>query len=222
MKIRHFILSLLAASVLAACDKHEEVVDLTLRVGNVYRMDGTIVPPEHHKRQQQEAPQAVGVIVAVGQDGDNYSALVMGLHDLDGKYWYSGKSAETGAGTDLDAFNGKENTTTLLTEYTEDADLDPMAAIMAATYTAGGITGWHLPSVGEMKAVVSNRLTIRGTLHSLGYDEFRDEWYQTSSVDGTSDETAVLYNYCIIMPEGRVVSELKTQEHRVRPFLILR
>lgn len=222
MKIKRLLMMLMAVVTLAGCDEHEAVVDLSLKVGNVYRMDGSIVPPLHHKKQLNEAPQAVGVVVAVGGPEDNYSALIMGLEDLDDKYWYSAKSAETSASSDLYAFNGKENTTKLLTEYTEDAELDPLGAVMAATYTAGGITGWHLPSVGEMKAVVKNRLVIRETLHGLGADEFRDEWYLSSTVDGSSDETAVMYNYCIIMPEGRVVSELKTLPHRVRPFMIIR
>ena len=66
---------------MAACEEHQEVVDLTLRVGNVYRTDGTIVPAQHHKAQGDDAPMAVGVLVAVGGQDDNYSALVMALED---------------------------------------------------------------------------------------------------------------------------------------------
>lgn len=216
------MMALLAAVVMVACDEHEEVVDLTLKVGNVYRADGTIVPPAHHRQQLDQAPQAVGVVVAVGTEDDSYSALIMGLYDLEDLYWFSAKEAETEAGTDLEAFNGKENTSMLLSEYKEDNSLDPMGAIMAATYNAGGITGWHLPSIGEMKAVVKNRSTVLGTVSMLGADDFKDEWYLTSSVDGASSETIIMYNYCILMPEGRVASELKTESHRVRPFLILR
>lgn len=222
MKIMHYIMALLAALAMVACDEHEELVDLTLKVGNVYRVDGTIVPPAHHRQQLDQAPQAVGVVVAVGTADDNYSALVMGLYDLEDSYWFAAKESETDASTDLEAFNGKENTTMLLSEYKEDESLDPMGAIMAATYNAGGITGWHLPSVGEIRAVVQNRSTVLGTINMLGADDFRDEWYLTSTVDGSSSETAVMYNYCILMPEGRVASELKTQSHRVRPFMILR
>lgn len=222
MKIRYFITALLAAVSLGACDEHEEMVDLTLKVGNVYRMDGSIVPAEHHRQQMQSAPQPIGVVVAVGGQDDGFSALVVGLHDLEGEYCFSAKTAETDAGRDIKAFDGKENTTTLLTEYQEDKALDPMGAIAAATYSAGGITGWHLPSVGEMMAIVKNRSTIRATLNMLGADDFCDEWYQTSTVDGSSDETAVMYNYCVIMPEGRVWGENKTKPHRVRPFMILR
>ena len=222
MKIRHYIMALLAICTMVACDEHEEVVDLTLKVGNVYRVDGSIVPPKHHRQQLDNAPQAVGVVVAVGGEEDNYSALVMALHDLDDKYYFTAKSTETSAGTDLEAFNGKENTTTLISEYKEDEELDPLGAIMCAIYSAGNITGWHLPSIGEMKAVVKNRLPIRDALHTIGAEEFKDEWYLSSTVDGSSDETAIMYNYCIIMPEGRVVSELKTQVHKVRPFMIIR
>lgn len=215
-------MTLLAALFMVACDEHEEVVDLTLKVGNVYRMDGSIVPAQHHKQQLDEAPQPVGVMVAVGGEEDDYSALIMGLYDLEGEYWFSAKTAETDVSRDLEAFDGKENTTMLLSEYQDDEELDPMGAIMAATYAAGGITGWHLPSVGEMAAVVRNRSIVRNTLNMLGADDFQNEWYLTSTVDGSSSETAIMYNYCVIMPEGRVWSENKTKPHRVRPFMILR
>lgn len=222
MKAIHFLTIVLAAILMAACDEHQEVVDLTLRVGNVYRTDGTIVPPQHHKAQGDEAPMAVGVLVAVGGQDDNYSALVMALEDLDDTYWFSGKSSETDVMTDLESFNGRENTSTLLFEYSEDKELDPMGAVMAGAYNAGGITGWHLPSVGELMAVVKHRNTVAGSLKMLGAQDFSNEWYLTSTADGNSEETKFMYCYCVIMPEGRVVGELKTEKHKVRPFMIIR
>lgn len=225
MKKLIYILSLFTAALMAACEKHVEPVDLTLKVGNVYRIDGTIVPVDYHRGQGTDAPQAVGIITAVGTPEDNYSALVMALRDLDGTYWFTAKKAETEVSSDIQAFNGKENTAMLLSEYAEDKELDPMGAVMASTYSVGGISGWHLPSVGEMRSVADNRFVIRRTLQLLGpdvADDFTGDWYLTSTVDGSSGETSELYNYCIIMPEGRFWSELKTHQHKVRPFLMLR
>ena len=89
------------------------------------------------------------------------------------------------------------------------------------SWTQGALS-WHLPSVGEMQAVITDRYTIRESISIVGGDDFSNEWYLTSTVDGSSNETAEMYNYCVIMPEGRVVSELKTMTHKVRPFLIIR
>ena len=215
-------MALMAGMMLAACDAHEEVVDYTLKIGNVFRMDGSIVPPEYHLSEEGQTAEAIGIVVAIGGEEDNYSALVMALNDLKGEYWYTAKTAETGVSTDVEAFNGKENTSTLLIEYSEDKELDPMGAIMASTYNAGNITGWHLPSVAEMKSVVKNRLLITRIVKALGGDDFGNSWYLTSTADGSSDETTIMYNWCIIMPEGRVVKAEKTESHKVRPFMIIR
>ena len=74
----------------------------------------------------------------------------------------------------------------------------------------------------EMLAAVNNRETVSNTLKMLHVTGFTGEWYLTSTADGTSSETKMLYNYCIIMPEGRVNSKLKTELHKVRPFMIIR
>ena len=217
-----YILSLCMAVLVCSCEEHIVPVDLTLRVGNIYRADGSIVPPAHHRVEGETAPEAVGVVVSVGEDGADYSALVMSLHDLPGSYWFAAETGKTDVSSDTKLFNGKENTATLLYEYADNDKLDPMGAIMAASYTAGNIAGWHLPSVGEMRSVIQGKYTIRESIRIVGGDDFCNEWYLTSTVDGSSDETAEMYNYCVIMPEGRVVSELKTQTHKVRPFLIIR
>lgn len=217
-----YIWSLFMAVIMCSCEKHVIPVDLTLRVGNIYRADGSIVPPAHHRVEDETAPEAVGVVVSVGEDGDGYSALVMSLYDLQGSYCYAAETGETDASTDTELFNGKENTAILLSEYAENEKLDPRGAIMASAYYAGGVAGWHLPSVGEMQAVITDRYTIRESISIVGGDDFSNEWYLTSTVDGSSSETAEMYNYCVIMPEGRVVSELKTMTHKVRPFLIIR
>ena len=216
------IIMMIAACIMGACDEHQEVIDLTLKVGNVYRGDGTIVPVQYHMQQGEAAPIAIGVLVAVGEKDDNYAALIMALEDLEGRYWFTAKTADTKVNTDLVNFNGKENTTILLSEYAEDETLDPMGAIMAGAYRAGGVAGWHLPSVAEMMEAAKNRQKVEESLRMLNAKNFDNEWYLTSTADGTSDETALRYNYCVIMPEGRIVGELKTEKHNVRPFMIIK
>lgn len=222
--------------MLCACDKHEEVVDRSLRIGNVYCADGSVISPDDYNTLLQNGdvqPVALGVIVAVGIDEDNYSALIMSKEDLSGTYAFLNTYSEEGNNsTSLTTFDGKENTSMLLNAYNESTEEDdngnvsygivPDAAIAATCYTAGYIAGWHLPSVGELKAAINNINKISASLAIIGGDIFENDWYQTSTVDGSSSESSMMYNYNVIMPEGRIVSTLKTEAHKVRPFLILR
>lgn len=222
MKKIVYFLTLLIAVGLYSCDDHIELVDLSLKIGNIYRMDGTIVPVDYHLTQGEEAPEAIGVVTGIGAKEDSFSALVVALVDLPGNYYFSNDTIETNASSDLEAFNGKENTAALLAEYAENENLDPMGAVMATAYSAGGVAGWHLPSVAEMYSVVKNRGIVIDAIKKVGGEDFKDEWYLTSTVDGTSDKTSLFYNYCIIMPEGRRISDFRNSSHKVRPFFVLK
>lgn len=224
-KFTHIILigmmTALMMSVTSCLDEHIEPVDLTLKVGNVYCHNGSVYPVNHCTQQTDLQP--VGVVVAVGGENDSWQALVMGLHDI-GKACYLDDTASEikGISTDTDAFDGKQNTSALIQAMADDKSVRPEAALMVAAYTEGGTSGWHLPSVAELRMAAVNRWAIHNAINAVGGEPFSDDWYQTSTTDGSSSETEMLYNYCVILPEGRVVSENKTVEHRVRPFLILR
>lgn len=221
-KIGFIILTVFMCITTIGCEEHLEPVDLSLKIGNIYRTDGTIVPIDYHLAQGKDSPEAVGVVCAVGEKKDNYNALVVALNDLGNEYYFANDTVATKASSDLELFNGKENTAALLAEYGENENLSPMGAVMATAYTAGNIAGWHLPSVAELYSIVKNKGIIISSIKQVGGEDFEDEWYLTSTVDGTSDNTSLFYNYCIIMPEGRRVSDFRTSSHKVRPFLIIR
>lgn len=209
-----------ALAVLPSClDEHVPVVDLSLRVGNVYCADGQIVPVDHFLTTDLTP---VGVVVAVGAPEDSYRALVMGLEDLGDTHFLNTIQEEvSGVSADLTLFNGKENTAALLYAVTENEELNPGGALLAASYIAGGMSAWYLPSVAEFRSVAASWSAVSSTLAAIGAEPLGTR-YQTSTVDGTSDDSAMLYNYCIELPKGNVTSTLKTEPHTVRPFLLLR
>lgn len=207
-------------AVLPSClDEHVPVVDLSLRVGNIYCADGQIVPVDHFLTTDL---MPVGVVVAVGGADDTYRALVMGLEDLGETHFLNTLEEDvSGVSSDLTLFNGKENTAALVFAVTENEELNPGGALLATSYIAGGISAWYLPSVAEFRAVTAGWTAVAGTLSALGAEPLGTR-YQTSTVDGTSDDSSMLYNYCIELPKGNVTSTLKTEPHAVRPFLLLR
>lgn len=205
-----------AGFLFCSCEEHVEPIDYSLKTGNIYCADGAIIPPA---QARDEAREAVGIVVRVGGDEDEFAAIVMAMRDLGQAQYADSLYSVSSVSTDLHAFNGKHNTAALLNEAVEEERLNPMAAYMAASYNAGGITGWHLPSVAELKAAATP--TVRASLELMDGEALQDGWYTTSTQDGTTSETDVNYNYCISITEGRIVSAVKTERHRVRPFLVI-
>lgn len=203
-------------AALASCDEHVIPVDWSDREGNIYCTDGSIVP---YSTLDDSGKVPAGVVVKVGSETDGFQALVIALEDI-GQYAYADSLYNiANVTTDITSFDGKHNTATLLVEGVKEAAFNPQAAMAAAGYSASGITGWHLPSVAELKA--ANKAGVQNILKQLG-EPFRQDWYISSTVDGTGVGTAINYNYCVSMTEGRVVSSFKTEAHVVRPFLLIK
>ena len=219
MNIKGFIYSILLfmGGIMASCDKHEDLTDYTLKVGIIYCMDGTIVPPGEFPGMGK---QAVGVVVRVGEKEEDSQAIVVGLRDIGMAAYADTLYTIRSVSSDITLYNGKHNTAALMNEYTEEERLNPGAAIKCANYTCGDINGWHLPSVAEVKAAGNG--AVRRSIDIAGGAAFKEDWYMTSTIDGSSEETTVNYNFCINMAEGRVVSSYKTEAHLVRPFLVIR
>lgn len=216
MKNLIYTILLTLVAGLTACDEHEVPVDWSDKDGNIYCTDGSIIPLQE---LESSAKTPAGVVVKVGAETDGFQAIVIALQDVGYHAFADTLYNISNVTTDISAFDGKSNTAALLVEYVEEPKLCPSAAIKASSYNASGITGWHLPSVAELKA--ANNAVVQAALRQVG-EPFDTDWYVTSTVDGTSSETAVNYNYCVSMTEGRVVSSIKTESHKVRPFLMVK
>lgn len=216
------ILLAMVSSFFACLDDHEEPVDLSLKVGNIYCEDGNIYPVDFYLNQ--EVP-AAGVITAVGGPEDNYRALVIALEDAGNTYYLNDFIDDiSDVSTDITLFDGKENTAALLIASLESdstTQIIPAGAILCSTYRASGLGAWHLPSVAEFRSVATSYATIARSLNEIGAEPL-GETYQTSTIDGNSGSNEQLFNYTIELPKGNIASTLKTESHPVRPFLILR
>ena len=211
---------LMALFSFASClDDHENPIDLSLKVGNVYYSDGSIWPVDYYKA---EGVQPVGIVTAVGGPNDKYRALVMALEDIGTAYYLNTLDEDiAGISSDLTTFDGKENTAALLYAAVSDTLLTPASALLCSSYIAGGISAWHLPSVAEFRTVSTNYPAITATLRALDMAKLGD-CYQTSTTDGTSNNNSKLYNYIIELPKGNTTSAMKTESHVIRPFIILK
>lgn len=215
------IVTIFAGLNTSCVDDHVEPVDMTLKVGNVYCANSAIIPVDYYLQGYNS--QAVGVVAAVGTEEDNFRALIMSLEDLGRARFLNDVNIEVdNIYTDAEEYNGKESTSALVYAASQNDKIYPDAALLCSGYMAGSITGWHLPAIAEWKRTVVNKETISRTLALLEVQGFRDDWYQTSTADGASDETILMYNYVITLPEGRVTSSIMTEEHYVRPFLTLK
>lgn len=203
--------------VLFACDEHEPVIDYNYRVGSIYCSDGRVVPMAAY---DPDTDDGVGVVVVVADTAADYRLIVMSPYDLGDAYLVARNVELDGVGTGLEDYDGKVNTAALLMAAEDDSLAYSPAADLATMHDAAGITGWYLPSVAEMTAATHGEVSRAVKL--LGGDPFRNEWYITSTLNGDTENTQLLYSYRVMMPEGKIVSGFRDEVQKVRPFLLVK
>ncbi len=218
MRTRYIILSicLIGISSLFSCQPHKEPIDYSLKAGNIYCSNGNIVPPNVY----EENMNGIGVIVTIGKEEDNFSAIAVAKEDI-GYYAYADTLMDLETNGEYVTFDGKENTAILIAGSIEKDEYDVPAAKAAYSYIAGIVSGWHLPSAGELKDMAAKKGVVKHSLELIGgkwLDE--EEWYQSSTQDASNDETKQLYNLNV-SSGGRVKASLKTESRPVRPFIVI-
>lgn len=217
MKLHKLLIAVAVCLLTAACEEHEEVIDYSLKTGNIFCSDGSIVPVEAY---EPETMGAVGVIVHVGEE-ETYRAIAVALDDV-GYHSYSDTLVVfSGAGTDAKAMDGKENTAALLAAVADEPGLSVPAADAATGYRAGNVTGWYLPSCAELEELAKNKEKIKLAMGRAGgrwLDE--SEWYLSSTQDGASENTSIFYAFCVSMT-GKRKDGIKTDRYPVRPFIMI-
>lgn len=211
------ILALLISLLFTACEKHEPVVDYSLKVGNIYISDGRILPPEAYDPQQHTA---VAVIVATGNSNDPFKALGVALDE-----WQDRAANMTGeldgVSGDIDDMNGRSNTAAMLAAMEENEKLDCAAAVSVNAYGEGD-GRWHLPACGELLRLASSHHKIDEVLRTVGGKPLSTDLYLSSTVDGADENSKRLFMRNVSLQEGRVVSSNRTAEKTVRPFILIR
>ena len=200
------VITVLAA---ASCEEHTDMYDGSIRVGNILLSDNTVVSPYGYDR---DSHMAVGVIFYVNED----TALVVGTKEL-GRHVYT-DSIGTISNVTNDAVSlcGAENTAAILSS----AFYSP--AVEAVKSFRSPISGWVLPSAGELRALSRNLAVVSGSMKAVGGDAFTARQYVSSSQDGSSTDSERMYYYSVSLENGFVTSVLKTTEGCVRPVLRIR
>jgi hypothetical protein len=179
-------------------------------VGNILLSDNTLISPYGY---DSICHQAVGVVFYTNRD----TALVVGLREL-GEYQYT-DSLGTVASVTNDAYSkcGTENTAAILAD--EEMYSPAVEAVMRYV---SPVSGWALPSAGELRALSANLFVVRHAMEVIGGDAFSDGQYLSSSQDGASSESEQMYYYSVSLRNGFVTSTVKTTPGRVRPVLRIR
>lgn len=213
--------AVLSVALLPSClDEHHDAIDMSIKPGSIYCADGGVLPLDVYLTSDRN--DATGIVVATATGDEDWRLLIVSLEDIGATYYQNSDSvAVQGVSSSLTAFDGRDNTAALVLASAEEKDVNAAGALLAASYQRGGMAAWHLPSVGEWRALVRSWAKVTFAIDAIDAMPLGD-CYQTSTADNSSDGSKLMYHYCIELPSGNVASTLKTEVHQVRPFLLLR
>ena len=212
MMKRFFFSAMTAVCLLAvvSCEEHTEIYDNRVSVGNILLSDNTLISPYGYDK---DCHLAVGVVFYTNKD----TALVVGLREL-GEYQYTDSLGTVSSVTNDDySKRGVENTAAIMAD---EEMYSP--AVEAVMQYSSPVSGWALPSAGELRALAANLPIVRHSMGIVGGDAFSDGQYLSSSQDGSSAESEQMYYYSVSLRNGFVTSTVKTTPGRVRPVLRIR
>ena len=202
-------IAIISALATASCEEHVDIYDSSIRVGNVLLSDNTVVSPYGYDR---DSHMAVGVIFYANED----TALVVGTKEL-GRHAYTDSiGTVSNVGNDVFSLCGAENTAAILSSTLHSP------AVEAVKSFRSPISGWVLPSAGELRALSRNLAVVSGSMKAVGGDAFTARQYVSSSQDGSSSDSERMYYYSVSLENGFVTSVLKSTEGCVRPVLRIR
>lgn len=151
------------------------------------------------------------------------------LFAIDPESWaayFTGKNAveytdsvATVSGVRNDAYSmcGVENTAAIMAS--EDLYSPAVEAVMMYD---SPVSGWALPSAGELRALSASLHVVCHAMEVVGGDPFSDGQYLSSSQDGTTSESSQMYYYSVSLRNGFLTSTLKQTPGRVRSVLRIR
>ena len=203
-----FCLAFLTTSLMASCADHDDMYDAGIKIGNILLADNTMVAPGTYN---PETMTAVGVVFYAKGD----TAIAVAPVEL-GDRCFSDKTGKvSGVSTDAYSIDGLTSTAALLA-----AEYNTPAARACVEYTSP-LSGWYLPSAGELRALSANLGTVEKSLRVINGSPFDNVQYMTSSEDNSSSYNAELYCYCVSLLKGYAVSVSKKEPHRVRPVILV-
>lgn len=204
-----WILAVVIVSVMSSCEKRPIGLDTSLNVGNILLSDNTIISPSGYDKADQTA---VGIIFYTSAD----TVLVVGTREL-GKFIYADSLGTiSNVNNDSHSLCGTENTAAIMSSGVKSPAVNVVKAFKSP------VSGWSLPSAGELRKLSQNIQRVRAAMAVVGGDAFSVEQYLSSSQDGSSTESEKMYYYSVSLANGFVTSTSKRVAHNVRPTLRLR
>jgi hypothetical protein len=194
---------------LSSCEEHTDIYDRSIKVGSVLLSDNTVITPSGYDRKEH---LAVGIVFYVNRD----TALVVGLKELGS--WQFSDSLGTVTSVVNDAYSkcGMENTAAIMA-----SDIHSPAVEAVRRYTSP-VSGWALPSAGELRALAAMLSVVENSMRIIGGEPFDDGQYLSSTQDGSTSESEQMYYLSVAVRSGFVTSTIKTTPGRVRPVLRVR
>lgn len=215
--------TLLFAAILTVlstgCVKHTITADRTLKVGNIYCSDGSILDPNTYKLENHD--DASGIIFWVN-DGDSIEekAYIVSLRESYEKLSWCDTLIASGVTTSITAFDGAANTAALQT-FIIKRECNAPAMEEAVAYN-DGIESWFLPSVGQLMELFNQRELVKQALKACNGQDFDAVWYWTSTEDNSGPENLNYNAYIVSLKEGRIQATNKTLKYKVRPVKAIR
>ena len=205
-------LTMLAAvvGVLTSCEEHSDIYDDTLKVGNIYLSNDRVVSPEGYN---PDTDDAVGVIFYVHED----TALVVGKQEM-GSFIYSDSLGTIpNVVNDAVSLSGMQNTAAI--RASEFAKHFP--ALTALETNTSKVTGWSLPSAGDLRALSVTLGMVSRSMALISSDDFSREQYFSTSQDGTTSSTEQENYFTVSLSTGSVTSTFKGEKSRLRLMLTI-
>ena len=202
-------LAVISALAMASCEEHVEIYDSSIKVGNILLSDNTVISPYGYDR---DSHMAVGVIFYTHED----TVLVVGTKELGSHIYTDSIGTVSNVTNDVVSLCGAENTAAILSSEFHSPAVEAVKAFCSP------VSGWVLPSAGELKALSRNLAVVSVSMKAIGGDAFTTRQYLSSSQDGSSTDSEKMYYYSVSLENGFVTSVLKSTEGCVRPVLRIR
>ena len=200
---------IMAVFCMVSCYDHTDIYDSSIRVGSILLADNTVISPAGYDASEH---QAAGVIFYVNKD----TALVVGLREL-GRHQFSDTlSTVSGVVNDAVSKCGTENTAAIVASGIN------CPAVESVLHYPSPVSGWVLPSAGELRALSANRCVVETAMTVVKGDAFSSGQYVSSSQDGSSSESEQMYYLSVSLANGFVTSTVKTSQGAVRPVMRIR
>ena len=206
---RGWLAVVLAALCMVSCYDHTDIYDSTIRVGRILLADNTVISPVGYDASEH---QAAGVIFYVNKD----TALVVGLREMGCHQFSDTLSSVSGVVNDADSKCGTENTAAIVASGINSP------AVESVLHYPSPVSGWVLPSAGELRALSTNRCAVETAMRIIEGDAFSNSQYVSSSQDGSSSESEQMYYLSVSLANGFVTSTVKTSPGAVRPVMRIR